>query len=111
MLTQRHIRIIRGLCSVRHYTGRCNQCNIKRVHPLRQLMADLPTFRIAVYKKTFANTSCGCFGLFMFKEKRNVKKTWGILFTCMTPRTIHVELATSMDLSNFILAFFRFVHI
>ena len=109
MLTRRQFWIIRGLSLVRHYTGRCNQCNIKRAHLLWQLMADLPIFRMAVYKKTFANTGCDYFGPFVFKEGRNVKKAWGLLFTCMTTRAIHVELVTSMDLSSFILAFSRFV--
>ena len=109
MLTRRQFWIIPGLSSVRHYTERCNQCNIKRAHPLRQLIADLPTFKMAVYKKTFANTGCDYFGPFVFKEGRNVKKAWGLLFTCMTTRAIHVELVTSVNLSSVILAFSRFV--
>ena len=72
-------------------------------------MADLPTFRMAVYKKPFANTGCHYFGPFVFKEGRNNKKAWGLLFTCLTTGAIHVELVTSMDLSSFILAFSRFV--
>ena len=94
---------------MRHCAGRCNQCNIKRAHSLRQLMADLPTFRMAVYKKPLVNTGCDYFGPFMFKESRNVKKAWGLLFTCMTTRAIHEELVLSMDLSSFVLAFSRFV--
>ena len=111
MLTRRQFWIIRGLSSVRYYTGRCNLCSVKRAHPLRQLMADLPKFRMAVHRKPFTNTGCDYFGPFLYKEARSERKAWGILFTCMTTRAIHVELVTSLDLNNFILAFSRFIDV
>ena len=39
------------------------------------------------------------------------KKAWGLLFSCMASRAVHVELVTSLDLSSFILAFSRFVDV
>ena len=74
-------------------------------------MADVPTFRMAVTKKSFANSGCDYFGLFISKEGRNVKIAWDLLFTCMTTRPVHVELVTSMDLRSFILAFSRFMNL
>ena len=109
MLTRRQFWIIKGLSSIRYYTRRCNACIIRRAHPLRQLMADLPAFRMAFNKKPFANTGCDYFGPILYKEGRSEKKAWGLLFTCLTIRAIHVEIVTSLDLSSFILAFSRFI--
>ena len=49
-------------------------------------------------------------GLFWptFVEGRSHRKAWGLLFTCMSSRAVHVELMTSQTLSEFILAFTRF---
>ena len=109
MLTRRQFWIIKGLSSIRYYTRRCNACIIRRAHPLRQLMADLPAFRMAFNKKPFANTGCDYFGPILYKEGRSEKKAWGLLFTCLTIRAIHVEIVTYLDLNSFILAFSRFI--
>ena len=105
MLTRRRFWVIKGLSSVRHYIKKCNLCVITKAHPIRQLMTDLPTSRMAIHKKPFPNTGCDYMGPFIFKESRSEGKAWGLLFTCMTTRAIHVELVTSLDLSSFIMAF------
>ena len=74
-------------------------------------MADLPTSKMAIHTKPFANTGCYYMGPFIFKESRSERKAWGLVFTCMTTRAIHVELVTSLDLSSFIMAFSRFVNL
>ena len=61
--------------------------------------------------KPFFHTGCDYFGPFIYKEGCSDKKAWGLLFTCMSSRAVHVELVTSLDLPNFILAFSRFVDI
>ena len=43
-----------------------------------------------------------------FVEGRSHRKAWGLLFTCMSSRAMHVELVTSLTLSEFILACTRF---
>ena len=74
-------------------------------------MADLPTSRIATHNKPFFQAGCNYFGLFIYKERRSDKKAWGLLFTYMSSHAVHVELVTSLDLTNFILNFSRFVDI
>ena len=109
MLTRRHYWIIKGFSSVRYYIERCNACIIKKAKLVRQLMADLPSSRMAAYNKPFFHTGCDYFGPFTYKEGRSKKKAWGLLFTCMSSRAVHVELVTSLDLNSFVLAFSRFV--
>ena len=72
MLTRRHFWIIKGLSFIRYYTGPRNACIIRRAHPSRQLMADLPAFRMAINKELFANSRCNCYSklaCFGFKQK------------------------------------------
>ena len=109
MLTRQKYWIIKGLSSVRHYLNQCNACNLQKARPVRQLMADLPASRLAAHNKPFFNTGCDYFGPLPYKEGRSERKAWGLLFTCLSTRAIHVELVTSLDLSNFIMAFSRFV--
>ena len=109
MLTRQKYWIIKGLSSVRHYLNQCNACNLQKARPVRQLMVDLPASRLAAHNKPFFNTGCDYFGPVPHKEGRSKRKAWGLLFTCLSTRAIHVELVTSLDLSNFIMAFSRFV--
>ena len=104
MLTRQKYWIIKGLSSVRHYLNQCNACNLQKARPVRQLMADLPASRLAAHNKPFFNTGCDYFGPLPYKEGRSERKAWGLLFTCLSTRAIHVELVTSLDLSNFIMA-------
>ena len=50
-------------------------------------------------------------GPFIFCQNRSDCKAWGLLFTCLCTRCIHVELVTGLDLNNFLLAFSRFVNL
>ena len=64
---------------------------------------------MAINKKPIAHTGCDYFGPIFYKEVRNERKAWGLLFTCLTVRAIHVEIVTSLELTSFILAFSRFI--
>jgi hypothetical protein len=49
------------------------------------------------------------FGPWLVKEGRREVKRYGVLFTCMASRAVHLEIAHSMDTSSFINAYRRFV--
>ena len=69
-------------------------CAIERATPIRQLMSDLPLARLAAHKKPFFHFGVNYLGPPNFAEARSNKKAWGLLFTCMVLRAIHVELLT-----------------
>ena len=67
-------------------------------------MANLPEDRILSDKPPFTNT-----GVFDVKWGRSTVKRYGVLFTCLTLRAVHIEVADSLDTDSCINAILRFV--
>ena len=49
------------------------------------------------------------FGPFYIKEGRKELKRWGLIFTCLSSRTIHLETLNSMTTDSFLIALRRFI--
>ena len=79
---------------------RCVQCRCMRSHTQEQKMADLPEDRV---EPSAPFTYCGvdCFGPFHVKESRREHKRYGLLFTCMASRAIHIEMLDDMTTDSF----------
>ena len=72
-------------------------------------MADLPADRLEP-DAPFTYSCVDYFGPFLIKDGRRTEvKRWGVLFTCMASRAVHLETANSLDTSNFLNAYRRFV--
>ena len=69
-------------------------------------MADLPECRLTLANKPFK--FCG---LDYMREGLTNRKAWGLLFTCLCARCLHVEVVTSLDLDSFQLAFSCFTNL
>ena len=56
-------------------------------------------------------THCGVdmFGPFYIKQRQNTLKLYGVLFTCLVSRAVHIETTKTMDTDSFILAPRRFI--
>ena len=111
MKTRERFWIIHGTSSVKHYIATCGKCALRKAKPIRQLMADLPACRVSACNKPFKFTGLDYFGHYFFRQGRSECKAWGLLFTCLCTRCLHVELVTSLDLDNFLLAFTRFTNL
>ena len=100
--------IIGGSSVVSSTIASCVTCRKLRGAVLEQKMSDLPEDRLDCYPPF---TYCGVdyFGPFTIKEGRKVLKRYGILFTCMSSRAVHLETATSLDTDSFINALRRFL--
>ena len=48
------------------------------------------------------------FGPFLVKRGRSQEKRYGLIFTCLVIRAVHIEVLSSLDLDAFINAVFRF---
>ena len=65
-------------------------------------MADLPLQRITPGQPPFTFIGVDLFGPFLVKKGRSVTKWYGVLFTCLVSRAIHIEVAHSLDTDSFI---------
>ncbi|XP_048586638.1 uncharacterized protein LOC125568411 [Nematostella vectensis] len=75
-------------------------------------MADLPPDRTEV-APSFTNVGFDVFGPWTIHTRKTRggvlnSKRWGLVFTCLSSRAIHIELLESMDASAFISALRRF---
>ena len=71
-------------------------------------MADLPVERTTAGHKAFAVSNLDYFGQVNYIKGQSTKKAWGLLFTCMSSRSVHMEVVTSLSPTDFLLAFNRF---
>ena len=90
------------------------QCVIcRRVHgrPSQQLMADLPVDRLTSDLPAFSNTGIDFFGPILVSRGRGraKEKRYGVLFTCLSSRAMHIEIAHSLDTDSFINSLRRFI--
>jgi len=111
MKTRECFWMIHGISSVKYYIANCGKCALQKAKPVRQLMEDLPSFRVTACNKPFKFTELDYLGPYIFKQKRSDCKAWGLLFTCLCTRCLHVELVISLDLNNFLLVFTLFVNL
>ena len=74
-----------------------------------QKMANLPEDR---REPAPPFTHCGLdyFGPFVIKEGRKELKRYGVLFTCLFSRAIHLEVSASLETDSFINALRRFIN-
>ena len=100
--------IIGGSSAVSNVIASCVTCRKLRGAVIEQKMSDLPEDRL---ESCPPFTYCGVdyFGPFTIKEGRKELKRYGVLFTCMSSRAIHLETAASLDTDSFINALRRFL--
>ena len=100
--------ILHGRSAVSSYIIRCVQCRKLRGPCGGQKMSDLPVERL---EPSAPFTFCGvdCFGPFFVRERRSQVKRWGIIFTCLASRAVHLETLNSMSTDAFLNANRRFV--
>lgn len=104
---QRGYWIIGGTSAVSYLVSRCVICRRLRSIPLKQKLADLPQDRVEP-AAPFTYSAVDYFGPFFVKEGRKEVKRYGVIFTCMASRAIHIETANSLETDAFINALRRF---
>ena len=77
-----------------------------------QLMANLPALRLAPYTPPFYMTAYDYFGPYNVKISRNkTAKHYGVLFTCLNTRAVHLEMAVDLTTMEFLQVLRRFLAI
>ena len=100
--------IVGGSSLVSRHIFNCVICRKVRGSTQKQMMADLPKDRLES-APPFTYSAVDYFGPFYVKEGRKQLKRYGVLFTCMASRAVHLEVAHSLDTSSFLSAYRRFV--
>ncbi|XP_057686666.1 uncharacterized protein LOC130912537 [Corythoichthys intestinalis] len=94
--------------AVATFVHQCVKCRRLRRGTEEQKMSDLPTQRL---DSTPPFTFCGmdCFGPFQTKQARKVHKRYGLLFTCLCCRAVHIEMLDDLTTDAFINALRCFI--
>jgi hypothetical protein len=93
---------------VSSYINKCVRCRKFRGPLQTQKMASLPADRVEP-APPFTYCAVDYFGPFYIREKRSDLPRYGVLFTCMASRAIHLETANSLETDSFINALRRFI--
>ena len=101
--------IIKGRMAVRRVLSSCFHCKRRLQPPDSQKMSDLPYERVTPGEPPFTFVGVDYFGPFYVKRGRCMEKKYGVLFTCLAMRAVHIEVAHSLDTSSFINALRRFI--
>ncbi|XP_062557202.1 uncharacterized protein LOC134222066 [Armigeres subalbatus] len=95
---------------VRSVCRSCQYCKIKKTAPVPPLMGPLPKVRLTPFIRPFTYVGVDYMGPFEVKVGRSLVKRWICLFTCLTVRAVHLELAHSLSTNSCVMAFRRFVN-
>ncbi|XP_054752108.2 uncharacterized protein LOC129257739 [Lytechinus pictus] len=101
--------IIKGGATVRKVIGKCFDCRKRNAPRLQQMMSELPAERVTPEKPPFTYVGVDYFGPLYVKQGRSQVKRYGCIFTCLTIRAVHIEIARSLDTDAFINALRRFI--
>ena len=95
--------------AIRKIISRCVICRRQHGTAGQQQMADLPSDRVSAGEPPFTYVGVDYFGPFDIKRGRSLVKRYGVIFTCLTIRAVHIEVASSLDTDSFINALRRFI--
>jgi len=101
--------IVKGSASTRKAINQCLVCRRRSAPPLHQKMAVLPESRLRSYEPVFSATEVDYFGPFLVTRGRSLEKRYGCLFSCLTTRAVHLEVAIDLSADSFIQVFRRFL--
>ena len=100
--------IIHGNALVRKVISNCYYCRRTRGPIMHAKMADLPEERCSD-APPFTFSGVDLFGPFQVKNGRKIEKRYGVLFTCLASRAVHIEMSSSLETDSFLQALRRFI--
>ena len=107
-LTRERFWPINSRATVNKVVNSCFVCQKQYASPGSQKMSDLPADRDQPDRPPFSHVGVDCFGPFAIKRGRADMKRYGIVYTCLTVRAIHIEVLHSMDTHSFVNSFRKF---
>lgn len=87
----------------------CVACRRLHANIGQQKMADLPSDRVAPDLPPFTCVEVDYFGPIEIKRGRATLNRYGVIFTCLASRAVHLKVAYSLNTDSCINAFRRFI--
>ncbi|XP_075150541.1 uncharacterized protein LOC142224646 [Haematobia irritans] len=106
---RQHFWIPRIRQVLRKIITNCMRCKIDKVKTLQPLMGQLPLDRFTPFVRPFTYTGLDYFGPVTVAIGRRQEKRWVALFTCLTVRAVHLEVAHDLSTDACILAIRNFI--
>ncbi|XP_053402917.1 uncharacterized protein LOC128558105 [Mercenaria mercenaria] len=96
---------------IRAVENKCTKCKLRKARPKEQIMAPLPNIRHNMPLRAFVHVAVDYAGPFVTVQGRGKRreKRYLCLFTCLSTRAVHLEIAFGMDVDSFLNAFYRMV--
>nr|XP_013189931.1 unnamed protein product [Amyelois transitella] len=93
--------------TVRTVASQCLVCRIRKAKPVPPRLGDLPEERLTHHKRPFTVCGVDLFGPIEVTVGRQRPKRYGVLFTCLTVRAVHIEIVDSLTTDSLIMALRR----
>ncbi|XP_062533722.1 uncharacterized protein LOC134202737 [Armigeres subalbatus] len=87
----------------------CQWCRVYKSLPQIPRMAPLPLARMASFARPFTYTGLDFFGPLTVKVGRSSAKRWIAVFTCLTIRAVHIEVAHNLTTDSCVKCIRRFI--
>lgn len=88
----------------------CQWCKNKKAVACPPMMSNLPSARTTSFCRPLTYVGVDLFGPLYVTVRRFTEKRWGVLFTCLSIRAIHVEITSKLSTDNFILSMDCFIN-
>lgn len=93
--------------TVKNVVNKCMLCRIRKCKPEIPRIGDLPYARMAHHQRPFSYCGVDLFGPMEVTVGRRHERRYGVLFTCLTLRAIHIETVSTLTTDSFIMALRR----
>ena len=108
LLPQRYW-VIKANSAVRKILTKCYSCCRREAPFCEQKITDFPEDHLILDRPSFAIVGVDCFAPFHLRRPRSLVKRYGVSFTYMAIRAVHIAIAHSLDTDSFLLALRRFI--
>ncbi|GBP53076.1 hypothetical protein EVAR_43362_1 [Eumeta japonica] len=99
--------VLRMRPTIRTVIKSCLRCRIRRATPGEPPTGNLPAARLAHHQRPFSYVDLDYFGPYNVTIGRQHQKRYVALFTCLTTRAVHLEVAGGLSADSAILAIRR----
>lgn len=83
--------------AIKNICGRSVTCCRLHGKAGKQLIADLPLQQVSPDDPPFTRVGVDYFGPFEVRRGRSLIKKYGVIFTCIAVRAVHIKLTSSLD--------------